>query len=117
MKTFLISATIALLFISSTLPQNSGAEFGQWCVADRQFPDGVVQAALDWACQNGADCSKIQPGQPCFVPNTVMDHASFVFNDFYQRKKHSGGTCDFHSAAVVTETDPSHGSCIFQNLP
>lgn len=92
---------ISLLYVT-------GAKFGQWCVADRQYPDNVLQAALDWACQNGgADCSKIQPGQPCFLPNTVQDHASVVFNDYYQRKKHSGGNCDFHNAAVVTQTDPS----------
>lgn len=84
------------------------AEFGQWCVADPQIPDNVIQAALDWACQiGGADCSKIQPDQPCFLPNTVKDHASVVFNDYYQRYKHKGGTCDFHSAAVITQRDPS----------
>ncbi|CAA7024225.1 unnamed protein product [Microthlaspi erraticum] len=108
MKTFLISATIALLFISSTLPQNS---------ADRQFPDDVVQAALDWACQNGVDCGRIQLGQNCYSPDTLMDHASVIFNDYFQRNKHSGATCDFHSAAVFSETDPSHDSCSFPYIP
>lgn len=83
-------------------------KFGQWCVADPQIPDHVIQAALDWACQQGgADCSKIQPNQPCFFPNTLKDHASVVFNDYYQRSKSKGGNCYFHSAAVITQSDPS----------
>ncbi|KAL9298895.1 putative glucan endo-1,3-beta-D-glucosidase [Arabidopsis thaliana] len=84
------------------------AEFGQWCVADGQIPDNVIQAAVDWACQTGgADCSTIQPNQPCFLPNTVKDHASVVFNSYYQRYKHNNGTCDFNSTAFITQTDPS----------
>ncbi|KAL1191808.1 Glucan endo-1,3-beta-glucosidase 4 [Cardamine amara subsp. amara] len=60
-------------------------------------------AALDWACQHGrADCSKIQPNQPCFLPNTIKGHASFVFNDYYQRSKSKGGNCYFNNAAVIT---------------
>ncbi|KAG7583457.1 X8 domain [Arabidopsis suecica] len=115
MKTLWLRIAIALLFITVTF--TAKAEFGQWCVADPQIPDNVIQAALDWACQiGGADCSKIQPDQPCFLPNTVKDHASVVFNDYYQRYKHKGGTCDFHSAAVITQRDPSNGSCHFEYI-
>ncbi|KAG2317100.1 hypothetical protein Bca52824_020222 [Brassica carinata] len=59
----------------------------------------------------------IQLGQNCFLPNTIKDHASVVFNTYYQHFKHQGGSCDFHGAAVITQTDPSHGSCQFESVP
>ncbi|XP_023642813.1 glucan endo-1,3-beta-glucosidase 13 [Capsella rubella] len=91
------------------------AEFGQWCVVDSQIPDYVIQAALDWACrQGGVDCTQIQPNQPCFEPNTLKDHASFVFNSYYQIYKHRGAECYFNSAGILTQNDPSHGSCHFE---
>ncbi|ESQ36966.1 hypothetical protein EUTSA_v10002820mg [Eutrema salsugineum] len=108
MKTFLIKTTISLFLISVTFPQDSEAATGVWCVADPQIPEKVLQAALDWACQQGgADCSLIHPSQPCFLPNTVKDHASVVFNSYYQHYKRKGGSCYFHSAALITLTDPS----------
>ncbi|CAN8268511.1 unnamed protein product [Cochlearia groenlandica] len=117
MKSFLM-IKIALLLISLLFPHNTEAEPGEWCVADRQFPDNVLQAAVDWACQvGGADCSKIQPSHPCFLPNTIKDHASVVFNSYYQNYKHKGGTCYFYSAAMVTQDDPSHDSCVFEYIP
>ncbi|XP_010467052.1 PREDICTED: glucan endo-1,3-beta-glucosidase 12-like isoform X2 [Camelina sativa] len=113
MKSFWSRIAIALLFITATF--SAKAEFGQWCVADSQIPDYVTQAALDWACQHDeADCFKIQPNQPCFLPNTVKDHASVVFNSYYQRYKHMGADCYFSSAAILTQRDPSYGSCHFE---
>ncbi|CAN6803498.1 unnamed protein product [Brassica oleracea] len=50
-------------------------------------------------------------------PNTIDDHASVVFNTYYQHYKHNGGSCYFHRAAVIIHTDPSHGSCHFKYAP
>ncbi|KAF8100675.1 hypothetical protein N665_0218s0013 [Sinapis alba] len=127
----LIRITIALLlFISATFPQNSEASIGSWCVANPKIPDQVVQAAAVWVCQQrGVDCGRIQRGQNCFLPNTIKDHASVVFNTYYQIYKHKGGSCDFKGAAEITDTDPSkqpyqnpvvflsHGSCAFEYVP
>lgn len=85
------------------------ADYEQWCIADEQTPDDELQAAIDWACSGGggADCSKIQMNQPCFYPNTLKDHASYAFNNYFQKFKHKGGSCYFKAAAMITELDPS----------
>ncbi|KAM7271031.1 hypothetical protein ACFE04_030245 [Oxalis oulophora] len=71
--------------------------------------------ALDWACgRGGADCHKIQQNQACFLPNTIRAHASFAFNSYYQKFKHQGATCYFSSAAMITDLNPSQGSCKYE---
>ncbi|KAJ6747778.1 CARBOHYDRATE-BINDING X8 DOMAIN SUPERFAMILY PROTEIN [Salix koriyanagi] len=93
-------------------------QFEEWCIADEQTPDDELQRAMDWACgKGGADCSKIQLNQPCYMPNTIRDHASYAFNNYYQKFKHRGATCYFNSAALITDLDPSQHSCKFEYLP
>ncbi|KAJ4800943.1 hypothetical protein LUZ62_052189 [Rhynchospora pubera] len=89
-----------------------------WCVANGQQSDAVLQSALDWACGLGqADCTAIQPGMPCYLPNTVKDHASYAFNSYYQKFKSQGASCDFNGAGILTQSDPSHDSCKFDSNP
>lgn len=83
-------------------------QFEEWCIADEQTPDDELLKALNWACgKGGADCSKIQVNKPCYLPNTIRDHASFAFNNYYQKFKHIGATCYFNAAAMITDLDPS----------
>ncbi|KAG2300957.1 hypothetical protein Bca4012_008891 [Brassica carinata] len=85
-----------------------------YCVAVDGVDVKTVQAALDWACGPGrADCGEIQPGESCYQPNDVKGHASFAFNSYYQKEGRGSGSCDFKGVAMITTTDPSHGSCIF----
>ncbi|KAK6932844.1 X8 domain [Dillenia turbinata] len=108
---------LAVLFLV-LVPQGSDGQFEEWCIADEQTPDEVLQKALDWACgMGGADCTKIQRNQPCYYPNTLKDHASYAFNDYYQKFKKRGATCYFSAAAIITDLDPSHNSCQFQHVP
>lgn len=106
------------LLLVVTIPQKSDGQLEQWCVADEQTTDAELQAALDWACgKGGANCTDIQVNQPCYLPNTVRDHASYAFNSYYQKLKHKGASCYFNGAAITTELDPSHKLCHYEFSP
>ncbi|XP_020216115.1 PLASMODESMATA CALLOSE-BINDING PROTEIN 1 [Cajanus cajan] len=93
---------------TTTTPASSG---GQWCVASQGASDTALQVALDYACgYGGADCSAIQTGASCYNPNTVRDHASYAFNDYYQ-KNPVPTSCVFGGTATLTSNDPSSGNC------
>ncbi|URE07278.1 X8 domain, partial [Musa troglodytarum] len=85
-----------------------------FCVANSSASPGALRRGLDWACGPGsANCSVIQPGQPCYRDDNLVVLASYAYNDYYQKMRAIGGTCDFGDTAMITATDPSHGSCIF----
>ncbi|CAM0905337.1 unnamed protein product [Alopecurus aequalis] len=85
-----------------------------WCVARPGVPQEDLQNALDWACgQGAADCSPLQPGGHCYQPNTLLLHASYAFNIFYQQNGNSDIACNFGGAGAITKRDPSFGPCKF----
>ncbi|PON88466.1 X8 domain containing protein [Trema orientale] len=115
MSNYMLRILLALLLISVVAQKSVEGEFEQWCIADEQTPDDELQAAMDWACgKGGADCSKIQEKQACYLPNTVRDHASYAFNSYFQRFKNKGGSCYFKGAAIITEVDPSKHFFLYQ---
>ncbi|MBA0810756.1 hypothetical protein Gohar_002715 [Gossypium harknessii] len=79
-----------------------------FCVAKDDASEGKLQDGLNWACGQGqANCSVIQSGQPCYLPNNTKNHASYAYNDYYQRMHTVGATCDFGGTATITSNDPS----------
>ncbi|GMJ10062.1 hypothetical protein like AT5G56590 [Hibiscus trionum] len=85
-----------------------------WCVASSQAPNSDLQKALDWACGPGkADCSAIQPGHQCFQPDTLVSHASFAFNNYYQKNGARAEACSFSGTGKIVYTNPSYGKCIY----
>ncbi|XP_039053049.1 PLASMODESMATA CALLOSE-BINDING PROTEIN 3-like isoform X1 [Hibiscus syriacus] len=92
-------------------PTPTTSSGGSWCIANQGASSTALQVALDYACgYGGADCSAIQPGGSCYEPSTVQNHASYAFNDYYQ--KHPDPTsCVFGGTAQLTNTDPSNGNC------
>ncbi|KAK6162947.1 hypothetical protein DH2020_002788 [Rehmannia glutinosa] len=96
---------------SDILGANSSTVF---CIARQGADESSLRDGINWACGQGqANCAAIQQGQPCFVPDTLQNHASYAYNDYYQRMRSSGGTCDFGGSATLTNVDPSYGSCRF----
>uniref|UniRef100_A0A0D9WT03 X8 domain-containing protein n=1 Tax=Leersia perrieri TaxID=77586 RepID=A0A0D9WT03_9ORYZ len=93
-------------------PPATPEKAGVWCVANPTVASAVAQTAMDYACGSGADCDMVaEPGAPCFLPDTLMAHASYAFNSYWQRTKVAGGTCDFAGAAMLITKDPSYAGC------
>lgn len=91
---------------------------GNWCVATASATPEALQGALDYACGPGqADCSLIQPGQACFNPNTLVAHASYAFNSYYQLHQRAAGSCVFAGAASVVAQNPSYSGCEYPGSP
>ncbi|CAN6478391.1 unnamed protein product [Victoria cruziana] len=102
-----------VLYPPPSAPPPPGPSAGIWCVAKPSVPAPIIQEAMDYACGSGADCQSIQEAGPCFSPDTLLNHASYAFNSFYQRTKAAGGTCDFGGTAMIVTTDPSYDGCHF----
>ncbi|KZT76957.1 glucan endo-1,3-beta-glucosidase-like [Dorcoceras hygrometricum] len=76
-------------------------QFGSnWCVAQIGAPQDKLQGFIDYAC-GVVDCTAIQPGAPCFEPNNLVMHASFVLNQEYRRT----GSCNL-DIGVITVNNP-----------
>ncbi|KAK8527187.1 hypothetical protein V6N12_054411 [Hibiscus sabdariffa] len=83
-----------------------------WCLANPKVNRHGLQAGLDYACgEGGADCGPIQSNGTCFNPNSLVAHASYAFNSYYQKKARASGSCDFDGAAYVSMQPPPFGNC------
>ena len=94
-------------------PMAPGSGQALWCVAKPTVPDPILQEAMDYACGSGAECRSIQPSGACSQPDTVLAHASYAFNSYWQMTRANGGTCDFGGTATIVTSDPSYDSCAF----
>ncbi|XP_021751412.1 glucan endo-1,3-beta-glucosidase 12-like [Chenopodium quinoa] len=85
-----------------------------WCVAKPSVPAETLQEAMDYACgEGGAECDEIQPNGNCYFPDSLVSHASYAFNSYWQKNKINGGTCDFGGTAMLINSDPSFLQCKF----
>ncbi|KAA8522602.1 hypothetical protein F0562_013037 [Nyssa sinensis] len=98
----------------SPVPPKTGVNQGLWCVAKPSVPAETLQEAMDYACgEGGADCEAIRPQGSCFYPETIVAHASYAFNSYWQKNKRNGGTCNFGGTAMIINADPSFRRCQF----
>lgn len=99
---------------SGGAPSPAPAHEQLWCVAKPNVPPETLKEALDYACgEGGADCEEIKPQGRCYYPNTIVAHASYAFNSYWQRSKRLGGTCGFEGTAMLINSDPSYRHCQF----
>ncbi|KAK1293412.1 Glucan endo-1,3-beta-glucosidase 7 [Acorus calamus] len=89
-----------------SLPSSAKKPTG-YCVPRPGVSDAQLQANLDYACAQGIDCTQIQPGGSCYLPNTVASHAAYAMNLFYQKSAKNPGNCDFRQTAALVLGNPS----------
>ncbi|MCO5567381.1 hypothetical protein L7F22_021071 [Adiantum nelumboides] len=90
-----------------------------WCVANPSADGDALQGALNTICNDDQRYCKdfTQKGDSCYEPNTLVEHASYAFNMYWQEKKTSSGTCNFNGTAGLTSINHSHGKCEFTYNP
>ncbi|EOA34869.1 hypothetical protein CARUB_v10022451mg [Capsella rubella] len=103
-----------IFFLSFLATHSLHVSAKQWCVADPSASEAQLQAALDWICGKLPGSSVIiSPGGPCYEPNTVANHASYMMNDYYQFNGATPDLCDFDHSGRIVDVNPSYGGCIF----
>ncbi|XP_022999582.1 glucan endo-1,3-beta-glucosidase 8-like isoform X1 [Cucurbita maxima] len=84
----------------------------RWCVLNPNVKDWEGLAySVDYACSL-SDCTALEYGSSC-NQLSAEGNASYAFNMYYQMNSQKSWNCDFSGMAVVTQEDPSYGSCQF----
>ncbi|XP_012072481.2 glucan endo-1,3-beta-glucosidase 12 [Jatropha curcas] len=83
-----------------------------WCVANPATENDRLQENINFAC-NHVDCSPIRDGGSCFRPVTLMNHATFAMNLYYQTTGRRNTSCDFKGSGLIVIRRPSHDNCSF----
>ncbi|XP_022777280.1 major pollen allergen Ole e 10-like isoform X1 [Durio zibethinus] len=91
-----------------------------WCVAKPSSNDTALVSSINFACSQlgtlGFSCNLIQENGICYYPNTIINHASVVMNNYYQAFGRHIWDCDFGASALITVSDPSYGSCLYPSV-
>ncbi|KAL5772007.1 hypothetical protein ACOSP7_011611 [Xanthoceras sorbifolium] len=92
-----------------------GAPPGTWCVAKPGTRDDLLQQNINYACNN-VDCSpSTDDDGACFNPTTLINHASFAMNLYFQSMGRNSASCDFKQTGLIVMTDPSYGQCYYSS--
>ncbi|KAH9797685.1 hypothetical protein KPL71_005949 [Citrus sinensis] len=86
-----------------------------WCVAKPGSGEYILQQNINYAC-NYVDCSPTHDGGSCFNPTTLINHASFAMNLYYQTSAKNTASCDFRNSGLVVVNDPSSGDCTYASI-
>ncbi|KAL5783661.1 hypothetical protein ACOSP7_008690 [Xanthoceras sorbifolium] len=89
------------------LPQKS------WCVALNESKPEELKKTISRICGGEANCSPIQKGGECFLPDNVYNHASFAMNLDYQLSGRDPQVCAKMRYGIIVDEDPSYDNCHF----
>ncbi|KAJ8643567.1 hypothetical protein MRB53_005315 [Persea americana] len=84
----------------------------RWCILNPRAADlSKLQDSVGYACSQ-SDCTALGTDTSC---SNLDGHgnASYAFNMYYQVRNQQSSDCDFSHLAMVTDQDPSKGSCRF----
>ncbi|KAK8559927.1 hypothetical protein V6N13_016659 [Hibiscus sabdariffa] len=84
-----------------------------WCVAKPGTSDELLQLNINFAC-NLVDCSAAtRSGGVCYSPSTLINHASYAMNLYYQITGRKKSNCSFRETGLIVSSDPSYGNCSY----
>ncbi|XXG48663.1 hypothetical protein AAC387_Pa02g3048 [Persea americana] len=84
----------------------------RWCVLDSKVTDLTnLSESVNYAC-SFSDCTALGYGSSCNHLD-VYQNASYAFNMYYQVQNQQSSGCVFSELALVTDQDPSDGTCQF----
>ncbi|WJX95837.1 hypothetical protein P8452_77110 [Trifolium repens] len=115
------AATSALILVIIVMIMNAGGGgFGvngqgvtRWCVAKPSASVAELTSNIEYACNNLDNCNMIKPGGSCFLPDTTVNHASVVMNEYFAKNQRTDSTCYFGNTGIVAYSDPSIGNCVY----
>ncbi|KAL1804886.1 glucan endo-1,3-beta-glucosidase 13 isoform X1 [Daucus carota subsp. sativus] len=100
--------------VDMTPETNVTSSNGTWCIASSTASEEDLKNALNWACNSGnVDCTAIQPSQACYEPDSLVSHASYAFNSYYQQNGATDIACGFGGSGVKTNKNPSYDKCLY----
>ncbi|KAK5826922.1 hypothetical protein PVK06_021855 [Gossypium arboreum] len=83
-----------------------------WCVAKPGTSDELLQLNINFAC-NLVDCNATHSGGVCYYPATLINHASYAMNLYYQITGRKKSNCNFRETSLIVSSDPSYGNCSY----
>ncbi|KAJ0017066.1 hypothetical protein Pint_10028 [Pistacia integerrima] len=95
-----------------TMAQNSDAS-ATWCVAKPGTNNDMLLLNINYAC-NHVDCTPTHGGGACYNPATLLNHASFAMNLYFQSNGRNPSSCDFRKTGLIVTNDPSYGTCTYE---
>ena len=109
---FLVLSIIAIDYLPLASARVRNLNYAAFCVISISATDAQMQANIDWLCSRGhVDCIPIKPGGPCFEPDNLRSHVSFVMNQYYQFNGRADKACYFDNTGIFVFKDPSYGDC------
>ncbi|KAH1055019.1 hypothetical protein J1N35_033084 [Gossypium stocksii] len=98
-------------FINSGLVSLIDPSYGN-CSFHSGTSDELLQLNINFAC-NLVDCNATHSGGVCYYPATLINHASYAMNLYYQITGRKKSNCNFRETSLIVSSDPSYGNCSY----